>query len=55
MFAAVAAGVYEKAEDAQQAMGQGFAYEYQPDETHHAVYMELYKKYQAIGQFTSEL
>jgi len=54
MFAAVAAGVYEKVEDAQNAMGQGFAFEYKPNEANHAVYMELYKKYLTIGEFTRE-
>jgi L-ribulokinase len=52
MFAAVVAGVYKKIEDAQQAMGQGFAFEYHPDRTNHAVYMERYKKYLEIGRFT---
>jgi L-ribulokinase len=52
MFAAVVAGVYKKVEDAQQAMGQGFASEYQPDPANHAVYMKLYKKYREIGRFT---
>ncbi|MDR0542268.1 MAG: ribulokinase [Dysgonamonadaceae bacterium] len=55
MFAAIAAGFYKKTEDAQQAMGQGFALEYQPDKANHAVYMELYKKYRKIGQFTENL
>lgn len=54
MFAAVAAGVYEKVEDAQDAMGHGFAFEYHPDSKNHAIYMELYKKYQQIGEFTEK-
>jgi L-ribulokinase len=52
MFAAVAAGVYDKVEDAQKAMGQGFAFEYVPNKENHQLYLELYKKYQAIGKFT---
>jgi L-ribulokinase len=52
MFAAVAAGVYAKVEDAQKAMGQGFAFEYYPNEENHQLYLELYKKYQTIGKFT---
>ncbi|GHT84576.1 ribulokinase [Bacteroidia bacterium] len=52
MFAAVAAGVYDKVEDAQKAMGQGFAFEYVPNAENHQLYLELYKKYQAIGKFT---
>ena len=49
MFAAVAAGKYARVEDAQKAMGQGFALEYQPDEAAHKQYMELYRKYLSIG------
>ncbi|MDR0865489.1 MAG: ribulokinase [Candidatus Symbiothrix sp.] len=52
MFAAVVAGVYDKVEEAQKAMGQGFAFEYIPNEENHSLYLELYKKYQAIGKFT---
>jgi len=52
MFAAVAAGVYAKVEDAQKAMGQGVASVYHPDETVHKQYMELYRKYLKIGEFT---
>jgi len=49
MFAAVAAGKYTKVENAQKAMGQGFALEYQPDEAAHRQYTELYRKYLSIG------
>jgi len=52
MFAAVAAGVYPKVENAQNTMGQGFASVYQPDETTHGQYMELYRRYLEIGKFT---
>lgn len=52
MFAAVAAGVYAKIEDAQQAMGQGFATEYQPNQENHQAYLALYEKYQKVGNFT---
>ena len=52
MFAAVVAGVYQTIEEAQDAMGQGFAFEYTPDAANHRLYMELYRKYQAIGKFT---
>ena len=54
MFAAVAAGVYEKVEDAQDAMGQGFAFEYHPNAENHAIYMKLYKQYQQIALFTEK-
>jgi hypothetical protein len=33
-------------------MGQGFAFEYIPNEVNHQLYLELYKKYRAIGLFT---
>jgi len=52
MFAAVAAGVYKNVESAQQAMGQGFAYEYYPNEENHKIYMSLYEKYVKLGKFT---
>ena len=54
MFAAVVACIYPKVEDAQNAMGRGFASVYQPDETAHKQYMELYQKYLKIGKFTEE-
>jgi len=44
MFAAVAAGVYGKVEDAQAAMGMGFASEYLPNTENHKLYLEIYKK-----------
>jgi L-ribulokinase len=50
MFAAVVAGVHSKVENAQKAMGQGFLSEYQPAEAHHRIYMEMYKKYLALGK-----
>ena len=52
MFAAVAAGIYTKIEDAQQAMGQGFAKEYQPNHENHLAYLALYEKYRKLGNFT---
>lgn len=56
MFAATAAGVYEKVEDASAAMSSGFSREYVPDPARGATYAELYKKYLALGSFTeSEL
>jgi L-ribulokinase len=54
MFAAVAAGVYEKVEDAQNAMGQGFARVFYPNAENHRLYLEIYAKYQRIGQFTEK-
>ncbi len=54
MFAAVVAGVYEKVEDAQNAMGQGFAFEYHPNMENHKIYAGLYEQYQQIGKFTEK-
>lgn len=52
MFAAVVGGVYTKVEEAQDAMGQGFADEYHPEASRHAVYLKLYEKYKMLGNFT---
>lgn len=52
MYAAVVADVYPNIEEAQQAMGKGFSNEYIPSRENHNIYMKLYKKYVAIGQFT---
>jgi len=54
MFAAVVAGVYDKVEDAQKAMGQGFANEYYPNPEMVAMYDKLYKEYQKLGSLTEE-
>ena len=54
MFAAVVAGVYDKVEDAQKAMGMGFASEYFPNKENVVVYRELYKNYIKLGQFTEK-
>jgi len=45
MFAATAAGIYSKVEDAMQAMGQGFDAEYHPDAARAAIYAKRYEKY----------
>lgn len=52
MFAATAAGVYGKVEEAQKNMGQGFAKEYYPDPGNHQAYLAIYQKYTRLGQFT---
>ena len=54
MFAAVVAGVYEKVEDAQKAMGMGFAQEFFPNPANVEMYKELYKDYIKLGQFTEK-
>jgi L-ribulokinase len=51
MFAATAAGIYPKVEDAMTAMGQGFDAEYHPDAERAATYADRYKQYQDLGQF----
>ncbi len=51
MFAATAAGIYKKVEDAMDAMGQGFDAEYRPDAGRVAIYARRFRKYQELGQF----
>lgn len=54
MFAATAAGIYNKVEDAMKAMGQGFDAEYFPNKQRVEIYKKRYKKYQQFGQFTEQ-
>jgi L-ribulokinase len=51
MFAATAAGLYEKVEDAMQAMGHGFDVKYYPDRTAAGLIGLRYEKYLALGRF----
>lgn len=51
MFAATASGVYEKVEDAMQAMGQGFDAIYTPDPSRVELYAKRYQKYSELGAF----
>lgn len=51
MFAATAAGIYTKVEEAMDAMGQGFDAEYHPNATQAALYAKRYEKYKALGYF----
>ncbi len=51
MFAATAAGIYNKVEEAMQAMGQGFDIEYYPDENKVELYEHRYKKYLELGSY----
>ena len=51
MFAATAAGLYPKVEDAMDAIGQGFDATYQPNPARTAVYAERYRQYHLLGQF----
>lgn len=54
MFAATAAGVYERVEDAIEAMNSGFSKEYTPDASKAEAYKRLYDKYLALGAFTEK-
>ncbi len=54
MFAATAAGIYPKVEDAMEAMGQGFDAEYFPDPERVQIYAERYKKYLIKGNFVEK-
>jgi L-ribulokinase len=54
MFAATAAGIYEKVEDAMQAMGQGFEKTYYPDESKTAIYRQRYQRYKQLGAFIQQ-
>jgi L-ribulokinase len=51
MFAATAAGIFEKVEMAMDAMGQGFDNSYHPDPKKIPVYKSRYQKYGELGQF----
>ncbi|KAI9432505.1 L-ribulokinase [Russula earlei] len=51
MFAATAAGIYSKVEDAMNAMGQGFDAEYHPNKANVALYAKRYEQYKALGKF----
>lgn len=50
MFAATAAGIYPKVEEAMAAMGQGFDAEYFPDAERNKVYEKRYKKFSELGK-----
>ncbi|MEO6549249.1 MAG: ribulokinase [Ferruginibacter sp.] len=51
MFAATAAGIYPKVEDAMVAMGQGFDAEYFPDPLLVEIYEQRYQRYLQLGDF----
>ena len=55
MFAATAAGFYNKVEDAMQAMGQGFDAEYHPNKNNVAMYEKRYEKYRQFGKCIENL
>ncbi|MBL7741881.1 MAG: ribulokinase [Chitinophagaceae bacterium] len=54
MFAATAAGIYPKVEDAMAAMGQGFDAEYKPEKKKISLYAKRYKKYVKLGKFVEK-
>jgi L-ribulokinase len=55
MFAATAAGVYSKVENAMEAMGQGFDATYTPNPALRQLYEQRYERYRAFGGFTETM
>lgn len=55
MFAATAAGIYQRVEDAMKAMGQGFDTEYYPDQSLSTVYEKRYRDYKNLGNAIENL
>ena len=54
MFAATAAGIYDKVEDAMNAMGPGFDTEYYPDTQKAEIYQKRYEHYKELGYFIEQ-
>lgn len=54
MFAATAAGIYGKVEEAIAAMGQGFDLEYSPDPVKNRLYEKRYQNYSRLGEFIEQ-
>lgn len=54
MFAATAAEIYDKVEDAMNAMGSGFDKEYYPNKDKVEIYAKRYLKYQKLGKFIEQ-
>ena len=52
MFAATAAGIYNRVEDAMQQMGQGFDAVYEPNPANIHYYQQRYSRYLQAGAFT---
>ena len=55
MFAATAAGIYPRVEDAMNAMGQGFDAEYHPNPERVEIYAKRYQQYSEAGAFVENL
>jgi L-ribulokinase len=54
MFAATAAGIYNKVEEAMAAMGQGFDAEYLPNPERVPIYLQRYNRYKKLGHTTEQ-
>lgn len=54
MFAATAAGIYRRVEEAITAMGQGFDLEYSPDPVKNRLYEKRYQNYSRLGEFIEQ-
>ncbi len=54
MFAATAAGVFAKVEDAMEAMGQGFDTQYIPEPDKAVIYNTRFEQYKKAGHFTEQ-
>jgi L-ribulokinase len=54
MFAATSAGIYNKVEDAMQAMGQGFDATYFPNSEKTIIYNKRYQQYKKLGNFIEQ-
>ena len=54
MFAATAAGIHPRVEDAMAAMGQGFDAEYHPNPERTSIYAERYLQYKAHGKLIEQ-
>lgn len=54
MLAAVAAGIYKTVPEAQKAMRSPLGKTYVPDMDRNRIYMELYRRYEALGAFSRD-
>ncbi len=54
MFAATAAGIYNKVEEAMRAMGTGFEKTYLPDRSRSGYYRQRYRQYKETGDFINK-
>ena len=54
MYAATVAGIYDKTEDAMNAMGHGFDITFHPDKMKSEIYENRYERYKALGNFIEQ-